>query len=142
MTGGWHRDPPTTDGRERRTARWRRPDAPCWPPPSLRGQTSRRRKRSTRAKADKASLAARPNHDGTEGARCAYCLVEQPLTQLTRDHIIPSSRGGTNAADNLVLACTACNSAKGSRTPQEWRPGHTWAIDRLNLQPTPEETHP
>jgi 5-methylcytosine-specific restriction endonuclease McrA len=34
----------------------------------------------------------------------------------TIDHVIPKSKGGDDSMDNLVLACTACNGAKGNRT--------------------------
>lgn len=33
---------------------------------------------------------------------------------LELDHIIPESKGGTNTADNLVLACRSCNRIRGS----------------------------
>jgi 5-methylcytosine-specific restriction endonuclease McrA len=46
------------------------------------------------------------------GARCHYCGVRQKLRRLTIDHVIPSSRGGSNTLTNLVLACEACNHAK------------------------------
>ena len=61
------------------------------------------------------------------GGVCAYC--EQPLDAEdysrgpmapTVDHMIPLSRGGADVAENRVLACNACNSAKGARTPREW----------------------
>ncbi len=32
-----------------------------------------------------------------------------------RDHIVPSSRGGSNDLDNLVLACDVCNMEKKAR---------------------------
>jgi hypothetical protein len=31
------------------------------------------------------------------------------------DHVIPRSKGGTDAPQNLVLACRSCNSSKGNR---------------------------
>ena len=31
---------------------------------------------------------------------------------MTLDHIVPRSKGGTKAADNIQLLCTACNNAK------------------------------
>lgn len=31
------------------------------------------------------------------------------------DHVVPLSRGGSNALDNLVPCCTSCNSSKGAR---------------------------
>lgn len=44
---------------------------------------------------------------------CAYCGTKRPLTDITLDHVRP--RRGQSAydrPDNLVLACTECNSAK------------------------------
>lgn len=51
------------------------------------------------------------------GPRCAYCGKEGDLTV---DHVIPKSRGGTDAWENLLPACRPCNEAKGNRTPEEW----------------------
>jgi hypothetical protein len=39
--------------------------------------------------------------------------------RLTRDHVKPLSRGGTNSWDNVVTACTKCNARKGNRLPME-----------------------
>jgi hypothetical protein len=49
---------------------------------------------------------------------CQYCGANE---DLTCDHIIPLSRGGTNDDDNLTTACRSCNSSKGSRLLSEWR---------------------
>lgn len=49
---------------------------------------------------------------------CRYC--GRRGGRLTVDHLLPVSRGGTSELSNLVTACVACNSAKGTRTPQEW----------------------
>jgi hypothetical protein len=38
---------------------------------------------------------------------------------LTRDHVIPQSRGGSNEWTNVVTACSSCNTRKGSRLPAE-----------------------
>lgn len=48
---------------------------------------------------------------------CVYCGTDR---DITKDHIIPSSRGGSSRVDNLAWCCRNCNSAKGNRTPQEW----------------------
>jgi hypothetical protein len=32
------------------------------------------------------------------------------------EHIVPRSKGGADAADNLALACPSCNLLKGDRT--------------------------
>lgn len=53
--------------------------------------------------------------------RCQYCGQRRAAAELTLDHITPRSRGGRNAPDNLATACVACNTRKGSRTPEEAR---------------------
>ena len=55
--------------------------------------------------------------------RCSYCNRHKSALRgrefLTRDHIIPMSRGGLNVWENVVTACSACNNRKGSRLPDE-----------------------
>ena len=41
------------------------------------------------------------------------------LHGLTRDHVVPTSKGGRDAWENVVAACIHCNSRKGNRTPQQ-----------------------
>ena len=50
---------------------------------------------------------------------CMYCGDEFPRHALTRDHVLPVSKGGRDVWENVVCACCACNSRKGSRTPQQ-----------------------
>nr|WP_136252696.1 HNH endonuclease [Ningiella ruwaisensis] len=50
---------------------------------------------------------------------CLYCGDVFSTHQLTRDHIIPRSRGGKNGWMNSATACKRCNHAKGARTPEE-----------------------
>ncbi len=54
-----------------------------------------------------------------DGWRCVYC--RGPADTL--DHVLPRSRGGPHAWDNVVAACARCNHHKGDRTPAEmgWR---------------------
>lgn len=47
---------------------------------------------------------------------CQYCGSTR---NLTLDHVLPKSRGGSHSWDNVVTACSHCNSCKGDRTPQE-----------------------
>src|SRR5215510_1070989 len=56
-----------------------------------------------------------------DGYRCQYCGAVNEPAELTIDHIIPRSRGGTNDALNLCAACIPCNNRKGNRTPAEAR---------------------
>jgi 5-methylcytosine-specific restriction endonuclease McrA len=55
--------------------------------------------------------------------RCQYCGKHRSDLNrrdcLTRDHVKPISRGGTNTWDNVVTACTKCNARKGNRLPME-----------------------
>jgi len=48
---------------------------------------------------------------------CVYC--SGPFEHV--DHVIPSSRGGTNDVTNLVPACTSCNTSKADKLLAEWR---------------------
>lgn len=50
--------------------------------------------------------------------RCGYCQSRQRyvLGLLEIEHIIPKAKGGTDAEDNLWLACRLCNNAKGTQT--------------------------
>ena len=48
---------------------------------------------------------------------CQYCAIKKH--DLTIDHIIPRSRGGTDSWDNVIAACLKCNVKKGNRTPRE-----------------------
>ena len=50
---------------------------------------------------------------------CAYCGNEFIASQLTIDHVLPKSRGGTNHWTNCVTACRPCNHRKGWKTPEE-----------------------
>ena len=79
--------------------------------------------------------------------RCQYCGRSQPELRhrecLTRDHLIPLSRGGTNEWSNVVTACSPCNTRKGNllpgecgmaptKTPSEPHFVHlAWAVRRL-----------
>jgi 5-methylcytosine-specific restriction endonuclease McrA len=50
---------------------------------------------------------------------CQYCGKRPKDDDMTIDHVLPRSRGGHTAWENVVLACTQCNVAKGSRLPEE-----------------------
>ncbi len=50
---------------------------------------------------------------------CQYCGTR--TRELTLDHVIPRSRGGSHTWENLVSACKACNHRKGGHSPEEAR---------------------
>lgn len=86
-----------------------------------------KRKRKTKKKYanySKFNLFLRDNYT------CQYCnrhlsqldgrlRRERPIESLTRDHVIPKERGGSNDWDNIVTACSTCNHYKRNRTPKE-----------------------
>ena len=49
---------------------------------------------------------------------CLYC-GRNSGERMTIDHVQPRSLGGKTIWENVVSACRACNTRKGSRTPQE-----------------------
>ena len=55
--------------------------------------------------------------------RCQYChrghVELKPRECLTRDHLIPISRGGGNEWTNVVTACSVCNNRKGDKSPEK-----------------------
>jgi 5-methylcytosine-specific restriction endonuclease McrA len=50
---------------------------------------------------------------------CQYCGDPFKTHQLTFDHVIPRSKGGTTCWTNIVAACRPCNTRKGHRLPKE-----------------------
>jgi 5-methylcytosine-specific restriction endonuclease McrA len=51
--------------------------------------------------------------------RCQYCGKRYPTSELSLDHVIPRSHGGSNSWENIVCACVKCNVRKGGRTPDQ-----------------------
>jgi 5-methylcytosine-specific restriction endonuclease McrA len=82
-----------------------------------------------------------------DGYRCQFCGRSQSELRhrecLTRDHLVPFSRGGTDSWSNCVTACSTCNARKGNHLPEEvgMHPLHpptephfvhlAWAVRRL-----------
>lgn len=52
-----------------------------------------------------------------DGHCCQYCGYSGD--QLSVDHVVPRSRGGLDAWENVTTACLSCNVRKGNRTPRE-----------------------
>jgi hypothetical protein len=52
-----------------------------------------------------------------DGHKCVYC---SSTNQLTLDHKIPQSKGGSHDPENLVTCCLPCNSSKGAKPLEEW----------------------
>jgi 5-methylcytosine-specific restriction endonuclease McrA len=50
---------------------------------------------------------------------CQYCGDRPGAPALTVDHVLPRSRGGKHAWENLATACKRCNQRKSNLTPEE-----------------------
>ena len=50
---------------------------------------------------------------------CLYCGGEFSWTELSRDHVIPTSKGGSDSWTNVVTSCRRCNNRKADRTPEQ-----------------------
>jgi 5-methylcytosine-specific restriction endonuclease McrA len=71
-----------------------------------------------------------------DGFACVYCEAKAFAgVTLSLDHLRPFRDGGTNAASNLVTACTRCNSSRGSRP---WKEFAVAVAAYVNKGATPE----
>lgn len=50
---------------------------------------------------------------------CAYCGNDFTAKDLSRDHVMPTSRGGKDIWTNVVTSCKPCNNKKDDRTLKE-----------------------
>lgn len=66
-----------------------------------------------------------------DGFRCRYCGVTTASEELTVDHIIPVSKGGSDDLANLVTSCIPCNRGKSDRTLDEQPVAHDGRRTRL-----------
>ena len=49
--------------------------------------------------------------------KCAYC---GDGNNLTIDHVVPRSKGGTDFTKNVVCCCSDCNQRKGHEPWEQW----------------------
>ena len=66
-----------------------------------------------------------------QGLRCYYCNSDIS-GYSEKEHIIPITKGGLHSADNLVLACKACNGPSNKWTKYlqlEWEPRITQILN-------------
>ena len=55
-----------------------------------------------------------------QGTVCFYCS-QSVSDRYEVDHFIALSKGGSNSAENIVIACRRCNRAKGSKDPAAFK---------------------
>jgi 5-methylcytosine-specific restriction endonuclease McrA len=67
----------------------------------------------SRVSLSRRNILARDEH------RCQYCGRTFSPPELSVDHVVPLSRGGSTHWANVVCACRRCNRMKGGLTPQE-----------------------
>lgn len=52
-----------------------------------------------------------------QNKRCHWCKTPIDESEVTADHRIPLSRGGSNGTDNIVAACAFCNQKRRNEMP-------------------------
>jgi len=45
---------------------------------------------------------------------CPYCNMRLTRLEATREHVVPRSKGGSDADENIIAVHRLCNRAKGS----------------------------
>lgn len=50
---------------------------------------------------------------------CLYCGNTHSSRDLSRDHVVPSSKGGKDSWTNCVTACRRCNNRKANKSPEQ-----------------------
>ncbi|OIV37704.1 endonuclease [Mangrovactinospora gilvigrisea] len=63
-----------------------------------------------------------------DGGRCVYC----GSVATSIDHVVPRSRGGQHAWENVVASCRRCNHVKADRPLRELG----WRMSRAPSQPS------
>ena len=51
---------------------------------------------------------------------CVYCNRDSKTVRMTKDHVVPRSKGGSDRVSNLVLCCIDCNQSKGNMSIREY----------------------
>ncbi len=62
-----------------------------------------------------------------DGHACVYCGATE---DLSLDHVVPRSKGGSDGEDNLVTCCRSCNSKKGAKRLQQ---SEVWRISQSEV---------
>mgnify|MGYP001580414848 CR=1 FL=1 len=66
---------------------------------------------------------------------CLYCgkdLRNEAPENVTLDHLVPRSAGGSNDATNLCTSCRRCNCSRQDRPWMDFAPG--FAVERIETR--------
>ena len=75
---------------------------------------------------------------GRQEGICNACKSRFHFNQMTLDHIVPRSKGGSHEFDNLQLLCDTCNNLRGNGTMDEL----DIALEKRRANATDSEMHP
>ena len=72
-----------------------------------------------------------------DGHACAYCGSREcdEVAPMHLDHLLPRVDGGADVAENLVLACRRCNTARQNMSLPQWA---AYAAVKYGLHFTPD----
>ena len=59
---------------------------------------------------------------GSNAKRAHFNLYSNDDVLMTKDHILPKSKGGADRIENMQTMCAICNSEKGSFVPDGYVP--------------------
>lgn len=73
---------------------------------------------------------------------CAYCRSKE---NITKDHVIPLTKGGTTSKSNVIPACNSCNTSKLNHDFENWYKKQSFFTDErfnkiMNLINSEEST--
>ncbi len=102
----------TRAGRRESGRRWRAAH-----PETVRAATHRRRARMRDGVSPGVTVDEWSEIVAAFDGKCAYC---RRARKLTRDHVVPISKGGRDEPSNVVPACFSCNASKGAKPLAEF----------------------
>ena len=88
--------------------------------PDKRAIYEQNRRAKKRANGGRLSPGLKVRLYASQKGACACCRAGFPLGDLHMDHVMPLSKGGANADDNMQLLCQPCNQSKHAKHPVDF----------------------